>query len=101
MSIVVSEEDHSLLSAKPVVGYSQSKDDPFTFKSNNIRRSSVQIGEHSAAYSVLKEYDLLVTIFRKKYFDEIFTNSDLNPNSTLAQNFVKRWRWGKTMRCNF
>lgn len=90
----VSEEEHSLLSANRVVSYSRSNEDPFTLRVNQENKSQVRLGEHSAAYSVLKQHNLLITAFRKEYFTDIFVDDDLNPNSTLARNFAKRWKWG-------
>jgi hypothetical protein len=97
------DEEQSLFSSTPVISYSKSGDDPFTAKVLHQQQQRqqqqqdfrVRIGEHTPAYAILKQYNLMISAFRKENFDEIFVENDLRPNSSLAQNFVKRWKWGK------
>lgn len=92
---IVSEEEQPLFSNNPISVYSKSSsDDPFTFRANQMSKKRVRRGEHSPAYSVLTENNLLITAFRKERFSDVFVEEDLVPNSSLAQNFAKRWRWG-------
>ncbi len=102
MSTSSEGEEQSLLNSTLAVSYSKSADDPFSVKMNQekarrTRGVRISIGEHTPAYSVLKEHSLLVTAFRKETFDDIFTGDDLSPNSSLAQNFAKRWKWGESV----
>ena len=56
--------------------------------------SQQQQGEHAPAYRLLLSRNLLVTRYRKDTFEDVFLEEDLEPNSTHADNFQKRWRWG-------
>lgn len=50
--------------------------------------------ELSPAYQQLNDANLLVTEFRKEKFADIFEEGDLDPNSNLSSNFLKKWKWG-------
>ena len=90
------KEDQSLLSLNAVISYPSVNDDHFTFKVNQQPKiTKVGLGEHSGAYSVLKHHNLLITAFRKEFFDDIFMDGDLTPNSSISKNFAKKWNWGK------
>ena len=91
-----SEEEQSLFTNNPVISYTNLNDDPFTFKLNQQTKNKVSIGEHSPAYAILKERNLLLSAYRKQRFNDIFTDEDLSPNSSLSRNFAKKWKWGKT-----
>lgn len=56
--------------------------------------SNSQLGEHAPAYRVLLSRNLLVTKYRKDTFEDLFIEGDLEPNSSHAENFQKRWKWG-------
>mmetsp|Transcript_14664 Transcript_14664/g.17852 ORF Transcript_14664/g.17852 Transcript_14664/m.17852 type:complete len:584 (+) Transcript_14664:56-1807(+) len=104
------EEEQSLVSAVPVISYNRLStasnnisSNPFTVKVNHMTKEKVLIGEHAPAYSVLKKHNLLISSFRKERFADIFEEGDLDPNTSLPQNFVKRWKWGVywTPGCGF
>ncbi len=57
-------------------------------------RQQYHQGEHAPAYRLLLSRNLLVSKHRKESFDDIFLPGDLEPNSSHAENFQKRWRWG-------
>mmetsp|Transcript_180 Transcript_180/g.261 ORF Transcript_180/g.261 Transcript_180/m.261 type:complete len:569 (-) Transcript_180:1141-2847(-) len=106
MSLSSDGEEKSLLNSTLAVSYSGG--DPFSVKMNQDKakrrhRGVVNIGEHTPPYSILKDHNLLVTAFRKETFDDVFIERDLSPNSSLAQNFAKRWKWGVywTPGCGF
>ena len=94
----VEKEDQSQFSSlHAVISYPSVNDDHFTFKVNQQPKiTKVGLGEHSGSYSVLKSHNLLITAFRKEFFDDIFIDGDLTPNSSISQNFAKKWNWGKT-----
>jgi hypothetical protein len=56
--------------------------------------SNSQFGEHAPAYRALLSRNLLVTKYRKDTFEDLFIEGDLEPNSSHAENFQKRWKWG-------
>lgn len=64
-----------------------------TATNNNIHQGR-QVSQYSAAYQVLEQANLLVTTYRKESFSDIFEEGDLDPNSTLSNNFAKKWQWG-------
>jgi hypothetical protein len=49
---------------------------------------------YNAAYEILEKANLLERSFLKESFSDIFQEGDLDPNSTLADNFTKKWQWG-------
>ena len=59
-----------------------------------LAHSNSQLGEHAPAYRVLLSRNLLVTKYRKDTFEDLFIEGDLEPNSSHAENFQKRWKWG-------
>ncbi|CAB9506264.1 expressed unknown protein [Seminavis robusta] len=65
---------------------------------NNVDKpkstSAVGQGEDTPAYAVVQAHGLLDTSYRKESFDEIFESYDLEPNSSLANDFYKRMLWG-------
>ena len=65
-----------------------------TTHSHSHSHSQQQQGEHAPAYRLLLSRNLLVTRYRKDTFEDVFLEEDLEPNSTHADNFQKRWRWG-------
>jgi len=58
------------------------------------KHDHVLSAEDTPAYVVLQEYDLLVTKYRKENFEDIFTNKDLDANSSNSDTLCKRWQWG-------
>jgi hypothetical protein len=62
--------------------------------SHSHSQQQQQQGEHAPAYRLLLSRNLLVTRYRKDTFEDVFLEEDLEPNSTHADNFQKRWRWG-------
>mmetsp|Transcript_13450 Transcript_13450/g.20213 ORF Transcript_13450/g.20213 Transcript_13450/m.20213 type:complete len:672 (+) Transcript_13450:66-2081(+) len=92
-----SEQDPFLRSESVAVNYSA------TQKSSELERSMLGERENTPAYQVLRDASLLVSEFRKDRFVDIFEEGDLNPNSNLSTNFIKKWKWGVywTPGCGF
>ena len=56
--------------------------------------------DNGPAYQVLKSKGLLVSKYRKDSFADIFLEMDLEPNSSLKDNFEKKMKWGvRTRKC--
>ena len=56
--------------------------------------------DNGPAYQVLKSKGLLVSKYRKESFADIFLEMDLEPNSSLKDNFEKKMKWGvRTRKC--
>ena len=82
------EQDPLLRSESVAENYSA------TQKSLELERSMFGERENTPAYQVLRDANLLVSEFRKDRFVDIFEEGDLNPNSNLSTNFIKKWKWG-------
>lgn len=72
----------------------EEEDHPHDVIPQHPQRVQQQDQPYNAAYEILEKANLLVTTFRKESFSDIFQEEDLNPNSSLAENFTKKWQWG-------
>jgi len=77
-------------------------------KNQQIQREmtakEVAQAEDTPAYATLQAFGLLDTSYRKDHFDDIFTTGlDLSPNSSRADTWRKRMKWGVvwTPGCGF
>lgn len=77
-------------------------------KNQQIQREmaakEVAQAEDTPAYATLQAYGLLDNSYRKEHFDDIFTPGlDLSPNSSRADTWNKRLKWGVvwTPGCGF
>jgi hypothetical protein len=66
-------------------------------KDMKMSQSKMQVthAEDTPAYSILQQFGLLNSSYRKATFDDLFDNpNDFSPNASRGSNILKRFKWG-------